>query len=289
MSKKFEEEYKEYLNAQAPDLWDRIEAGIDASDGSTAVFVKDNVTPIRDRQHRKKNKNRQKYRRYKLITSIAACLFALVMIIPVYRLVAPKGGNESADMTAPIVLTDATIENTEVAADEAMPESAPQQSAGTGSTQPAEEPTGEAEESAAVTMESVDASEETGEEAPKDALDAGTSESEGNYQDQGQLASSQTEGNSKENFLATEESADGEAEAAEEKTMSVVVTAEGQMQESGLLYTASLLETSAPATITIFVPSESTAVLEKDKQYTVTVKADSAAGYYVLVSAQPVE
>ena len=105
MSKKFEEEYKEYLNAQAPDLWSRIEAGIDTS---SALAKK-----------RKKRKKQIRYQHYRALVSVAACLFALVIIVPVYLLVKPSGkGAAATDSAAPMVLTDATIENIEVEAEQ---------------------------------------------------------------------------------------------------------------------------------------------------------------------------
>ena len=98
MSKNFEKEYLEHLNAQAPDLWDRIEAGIGEQ----------KVVPISASKKKKKKGNvMQKYR---LLVSAAACLLALCLIVPVYRLV---NTDEKKDTGAgeEILLSEANIEN----------------------------------------------------------------------------------------------------------------------------------------------------------------------------------
>lgn len=92
MSKKFEEAYKEYLNSQAPDLWGRINDRLDAKQqdclGRTAD---DNVAELRRQKHRRAKKNRGRYIR--LYGAIAACVAALILAVPVLRIV--KGGSGS--------------------------------------------------------------------------------------------------------------------------------------------------------------------------------------------------
>ena len=39
MNRSFEQEYREMMNKQTPDLWDRIEAGVKASDRSNSVIT----------------------------------------------------------------------------------------------------------------------------------------------------------------------------------------------------------------------------------------------------------
>ena len=62
MSKNFEKEYMEYLNAQAPDLWDRIEAGVDALELAAGAAQndgageKENVVPISSKKSKKEQK-----------------------------------------------------------------------------------------------------------------------------------------------------------------------------------------------------------------------------------------
>ena len=120
MSKKFEEAYKEYLNSQAPDLWGRINDRLDAKQqdclGRTAD---DNVVELRRQKHRCAKKNRSRYIR--LYGAIAACVAALILAVPVLRIV--KGGSGSQmDSYELAKVENGEIENiTEEAAEEAAP------------------------------------------------------------------------------------------------------------------------------------------------------------------------
>lgn len=95
--KQFENEYKEYIRDSAPDLWERIEAGVDAK--------------IAQEHTEKKNdssNNKQAKKIVQLVASLAACFAALALIVPVYRLVKP---NQKADMTNDVMeLAVATAE-----------------------------------------------------------------------------------------------------------------------------------------------------------------------------------
>lgn len=75
--KQFEEEYKEYVNGSAPDLWERIEAGVDQKIAQEDM-----------RQAQKQKKSSQKMIR--MWGSIAACVAAIALIVPVYRFVNPN-------------------------------------------------------------------------------------------------------------------------------------------------------------------------------------------------------
>ena len=114
MSKNFEKEYRDYLNAQAPDLWDRIEKGI--GEIEAAGENSNNVVPLRaakageksriekkdageksrvekkdagERNSKSKNKSKNKSKSIPLRfwTSAAACLLALCLAVPVWRIV----------------------------------------------------------------------------------------------------------------------------------------------------------------------------------------------------------
>ena len=92
MSKKFEEAYKEYLNSQAPDLWGRINDRLDAKQQDClGRMADDNVVELRRQKHRRAKKNRGRYIR--LYGAIAACVAALILAVPVLRIV--KGGSGS--------------------------------------------------------------------------------------------------------------------------------------------------------------------------------------------------
>lgn len=105
MSKNFEKEYRDYLNAQAPDLWDRIEKGI--GEIEAAGENSNNVVPLRaakageksrvekkdagERNSKSKNKSKNKSKSksipLRFWTSAVACLLALCLAVPVWRIV----------------------------------------------------------------------------------------------------------------------------------------------------------------------------------------------------------
>ena len=105
MSKNFEKEYRDYLNAQAPNLWDRIEKGI--GEIEAAGENSNNVVPLRaakageksrvekkdagERNSKSKNKSKNKSKSksipLRFWTSAVACLLALCLAVPVWRIV----------------------------------------------------------------------------------------------------------------------------------------------------------------------------------------------------------
>lgn len=105
--KQFNEEYKEFANANAPDLWDRIESQIDQKIELSSGRKKTN------KRGQKKvvslaNKKREWMR---LATSVAACVAALILVIPVYRMVSSSDQSEEKGEQARLV--DITIENSQ--------------------------------------------------------------------------------------------------------------------------------------------------------------------------------
>ncbi len=284
MSKNFEEEYKEYLNAQAPDLWDRIEAGVDASvaaDFSAENTTAEKVVPISGNKSRKAKKKRQiRYQHYRAIVSVAACLFALIIIVPVYMLTRPTGkDNASADSAAPQMLEDVTIQNIVADSEESydtIEESAPMEDTAGGVTEveiALEETAEEMTELAQVTEESSD-----GTAAEESATVAEDSENGG------QVAQSPDVTDKSDIMAETEE----ESVAAEED-MTVTILGGGAMQEGGVMYTAAVVGSASSATISIFVPTESAIVLEADKVYNVTAELSEDGAYYVAVSVTAAE
>lgn len=97
MSKNFEKEYRDYLNAQAPNLWDRIEKGI--GEIEAAGEKSNNVVPLRAAKAgeksrvgkkdtgERKSKSKSKSIPLRFWTSAAACLLALCLAVPVWRIV----------------------------------------------------------------------------------------------------------------------------------------------------------------------------------------------------------
>lgn len=282
MSKNFEEEYKEYLNAQAPDLWDRIEAGVDAL-GKTASVAEargeGKVVPISGTKSKKSKKKRQiRYQHYRTIVSVAACLFALVIIVPVYMLTRPSGRDEAAtDSAAPQVLEDVTIQNIvadSAESDDAIEESAPMEDVTGGVTEVEIGLTESAEETtdlAQVTEESAD-----GTATEDEAAEAAGGENGGQVAE----AESATE---KEETDLISEAAEEESVPAEED-MTVTILGAGAMREDGVMYTAVAVGSTSSAMIGLFVPADSDIVLETEKTYTLTVQMSEDGSHYVVVA-----
>ena len=273
MSKKFEEEYKEYLNAQAPDLWNRIEAGVDA------IISEEKVVPMNTGKARRgKNKKRIRYQHYRAIVSVAACLFALILIVPVYLLTRPAGKNaDNAAAETPMMLTDATIQNIEVAKEESAEV--------TEESAPAEEPMDdvtevevELDETAEATIELAETTDGSSEESV--AEDIADTESESG----GQLAMGEADGLAGENDLVSGLS--GEVPAQED--MNVTVVSEGVARDGGMLFEAVLIDSADSSGVQLFIPAASGIELLQGKTYAVTVEM-ATDGRYVVVAATATE
>ena len=279
MSKNFEGEYKEYLNAQAPDLWDRIEAGIDA----------DKVVPISAQDSKNKKKKRKiRYQNYRMIASVAACLFALVIIVPVYMLTQSTGKDSAAKTETPHILADATIQNIEVTnADNSVvaEEAAPAENV----TEDTAEIEIALEETAEDVKEFAQESEGTSEASITESEDAfdELAETEG----AGQLASVETEAvtGEAEPDVMTEadvvtETAEEEAAPAQEE-LQVKILAEGQVQEDGVMYKAEMTDGTSTTSVMLLVLSGNDIVLEAEKSYVLTAKQSESGDYYIVMTA----
>ena len=99
--KQFDEEYKEYINAQVPDLWNRIETGVDQKISEQARTIKS----------KKKKRVKKQYRLIRFGASIAACIAALIIAIPVLHYV--RMGRSNSEKIEKPELADITIENTQ--------------------------------------------------------------------------------------------------------------------------------------------------------------------------------
>ena len=102
--KQFDEEYREHVRANAPDLWDRIEAGVDAKGSIPSVSGKDTV---------QKNTKKKWQRHIRFATSLAACFAALLLAIPVFRMVGNKHTEEMAQDTTALQTAESIMEDTE--------------------------------------------------------------------------------------------------------------------------------------------------------------------------------
>ncbi len=268
MSKNFEGEYKEYLNAQAPDLWDRIEAGIDAGGAR-----QENVVPISAAKAKEsKKKRRNRYQKYRMLVSAAACLLALVLMVPVYLLT--KDAGKDAASEAPMMVADGAIENVEIINEESSVvtnESAPAKEAADDAVEAEvalEEMQDDALEFTQATEEAVEESAAEGDVPVLDNIDGTEIE---------QVASMETE--DKEGLLPEA----SEEEALPQEDMQVTIVGEGVAQEDGVMYTAAVVGSETSNTISLFVPAETAVVLEADKVYNVTVELSADGAYYVAV------
>lgn len=98
--KQFDEEYKEYIRHEAPDLWDRIEVGVDER------------IHAESRKGQTKKKKRT-YRYIRFAASAAACVAALLLAVPVLRYIRGTGFTKQESNQMLTAADDVTIENTQ--------------------------------------------------------------------------------------------------------------------------------------------------------------------------------
>lgn len=280
MSKNFEKEYKEYLNAQAPDLWDRIEAGVEALEREVVPVEEANpadaeVVPISGKKSKKAQKKRRiRYQHYRMIASVAACLFALVIIVPIYLLTGSNKKGEIAMDSAPQMVENVTIQN--VVVDAAESEMAETEAV------PMEEETDETTEieiPAEMPTEELVMAEEMTEQSATGTGDTESLAMTGAGENAGQVADPQEPG-------ADESISDmlQEGDAGQQKELSVTILGEGVSQEGGVMYTAAENASEASATVSLFVPEGSGIVLAADGVYVVMVQQSQDGDYYEVLS-----
>lgn len=282
MSKNFEKEYIEYLNAQAPDLWDRIEAGVDALDSveeavrEAEVETAEKAVPISAKKSKKAQKKRRvRYQHYRMVASVAACLFAIVIIVPVYLFTRQDGKSEMAADSVPQKIENVTIENLVVDASEseaAAEEAAPMEGASDGTTEieiPAEIMTEEATMTAEATEHNA----------------TGTDEAD---------MTTVTSGGESGGQVAEPEMTDEEGDmsdmlqkeiAGQQKEMTVTILGEGAICEGGVMYKAVENGSESSATVSLFVSVGSEIVLEADGVYVISAKISVDGLYYTVESA----
>lgn len=266
MSKKFEEAYKEYLNSQAPDLWGRINDRLDAERqdclGRTAD---DNVVELRRQKHRRAKKNRGRYIR--LYGAIAACVAALILAVPVLRMV--KGGSGSQmDSYELAKVENGEIENiTEEAAEEAAPAEE--------TTQMAAADTAGSETDGISVVETNEAAAQENEQAQEPSDDAASSEEDGDAVDANVMESS---------TLAAE--AGNTCVVLYEDIKVKILTAD--VREDGIYYTAEVTASayedafSVGTTCNLYTDTDAQPLVA-EQEYTLTLAAGERAECYKIV------
>ena len=271
MSKNFEEEYKEYLNAQAPDLWGRIEAGVDALGGGNDEMSK--VISIAEGKSKKgKKKRRINYQHYRAIASVAACLFVLILLVPVYFLARTSKVASDNAAQAPVELTDATIQNIEVAsetAEEAIEESAPMEAP--------------AEEVAEVEVDLTELEDSISEmaQADKEPDEAQLLDGIGGGAEEGMQVTTEESAVTQEEDLFSQA---GEESVAAQEDMQVTVVEPGAVMQDGVMYVAVVAGDALSEPVSLFVPGDSNIVLEVEKTYVVTLELSEDGSHYKVLA-----
>ncbi len=116
MSKNFETEYKKYADNTVPDLWSRIEAGVDAYEESIReteagseekitgkiVNIEDyNKNKVTDIQENKTNKTRKKINIKPYIGAIAACACMFLVVIAIKSISSSSQSAATAESAVP--------------------------------------------------------------------------------------------------------------------------------------------------------------------------------------------
>ncbi len=84
MNSSFEQEYREMMNNETPDLWDRIEAGVKASEKSNSVIT--GIDDLRKNSEVKKEKKLMaNYYQIMAVAGVAACFAVLAVGAPAVR------------------------------------------------------------------------------------------------------------------------------------------------------------------------------------------------------------
>lgn len=217
--KQFDEEYKEYLRHEAPDLWDRIEAGVDEHIHAES----------RKRQTKKK---KQAYRYVKFAASAAACVAALLLAVPVLRYIKGAGFTKQVNDEASAA-ADTTMENTQKLASQMF------DTAGQADMADEEMPQAEAAEEAAAEEILYEGDDETLMQAEMPTTQENAQQSE---QQESALLSAQPQTPQADAAAGEEAALDGLSDS--EDTQQVSVRVIEQEQTDGVVYTVEILEDS---------------------------------------------
>ena len=266
MSKKFEEAYKEYLNSQAPDLWGRINDRLDAKQQEETGEQADKKKPA-DNTLQKQLKKKKRSRYIRLYGAIAACVAALILAVPILRIV--KGGSGSqTDSYELAKVENGEIENiTEEAAEEAAPAEE--------TTQMAAADTAGSETDGISVVETNEAAAQENEQAQEPSDDAASSEEDGDAVDANVMESS---------TLAAE--AGNTCVVLYEDIKVKILTAD--VREDGIYYTAEVTASayedafSVGTTCNLYADTDAQ-LLVAEQEYTLTLATGERAEYYKIV------
>ncbi len=116
MNRDFEQEYKEYMQSEIPDLWSRISKGIDEEERATSLAKPHTVEP-----RKVKRNNRQKMTTFFMI-GVAACVCGCVLI-PLGMMGIIGGSNKMSDSVGFATAAEESLvdENVVMEADVMMP------------------------------------------------------------------------------------------------------------------------------------------------------------------------
>lgn len=258
MSKDFEKEYKEYLNAQAPDLWERIEAGI--SDEEKIVSLR--------KGKKRRRKNSYKYR---MIMTAAAAVALLIIAVPVSMLFGYGKKEHVMQEENQIYVAQDMVENIELN----------------------EELQGQSEEGEIpldlnmLQTESVDAApdndmQETASDGDVDESIETVSEENPEVsetlEEQEMFAVAGTKNDaSKDDSLLGDTQGDGEI-----TNQKILIVSEGEACEEGMLYKAVISQTD---TALLLLVKDSALNLENGKGYLVSAIWEEGKSYYTIRSA----
>ena len=179
MSKNFEIEYKKYADSAVPDLWSRIEAGVDAyensiknRDAGSEETKTDKIVNIEDYNRKSeddikhdtevKKTRKWNYKPYLGVITAVACMFLVVVVMK--NVISSSNSMTSAESAAAPAAMDSAPAAEEAAPAEAMEEAAPAEAM--------EEATEAASDEAAPVYEAEEAAETAESEETLEAEDA---------------------------------------------------------------------------------------------------------------------
>lgn len=111
-----EQAYRKYLNSDAPDLWNRIETGINSPDTNQSNIYQLNTKQANTNQANTNQTNTNKTRKNMKgliisLSSLAAALLILVLCVPVLLLSNKKDASESDMQSGSQFANDSNMEN----------------------------------------------------------------------------------------------------------------------------------------------------------------------------------
>lgn len=170
MSKSFENEYREYAKNNVPDLWSRIEAGIDALEDAQETDSNDNIEITEaTNQSRATVKKQPVITAFRKYSGLLVACAAAAIVIPSFIIISRQTARSNETMSAPMSDSSATMET---AAEDFETFEAPSYDMTDDEVYEADEAPVAAEEAYEETSEEVYAESACAEEACEDASEA---------------------------------------------------------------------------------------------------------------------